>query len=56
MYSMQIENNVGFPSRAPILVVKEYDHWKVGMEKLLRCKEKKVKKYGGLSKKVLMFQ
>ena len=40
MYSMQIENRMGFPSRAPWLVVEEYDHWKVRMERFLLGKEK----------------
>ena len=40
MYSMQITNIMGFPFRAPFLVVEEYDHWKVRMERFLVGKEK----------------
>ena len=40
MYSMQIANSVGCPSRAPFLVVEEYDHWKFRMERFLLGKEK----------------
>ena len=40
MYSMQIANSMGCPTHAPLLVVEEYDHWKVRMERLLHCKEK----------------
>lgn len=43
MYSMQIENSVGFPLRYPLLVVEGYDHWKVRIEWFLvgrqKCKE-----------------
>ena len=28
MYSMQIANSVGCPTRAQLLVVEEYEHWK----------------------------
>lgn len=37
---MQIGNSVGFPSRAPFLVIKEHDHWKVRMEIFVVGKEK----------------
>ena len=47
MYSMKIENSVGFPMHALLLVVEEYDHWKVRMERFLVSKEK-VKRYGDL--------
>ena len=40
MYSMQIANSVGCPTRAPLLVVEEYDHWKVIMERFLLAKKK----------------
>ena len=37
---MQIVNRVGCPSRAPLLVIEEYDHWKVRMEMFLLGKGK----------------
>ena len=40
MISMQIANSVGGPTRAPLLVVEEYDHWKVRMERFLLAKDK----------------
>ncbi|XP_052621758.1 uncharacterized protein LOC128127334 [Lactuca sativa] len=40
MISMQIANSVGGPTRAPLLVLEEYDHWKVRMERFLLAKEK----------------
>ena len=40
MISMQIENSIGGPTRAPLLIVEEYDHWKVRMERFLLAKEK----------------
>ena len=42
MYSMQIVNSMGCPTRVPLLVVEEYDHWKVIMEIFLLAKEKGV--------------
>lgn len=40
LYSMHICNNVGFHTQIPLLVVEEYDHWKIRMEHLLISKEK----------------
>ena len=37
---MQIANSAGCPTRSPVLVVEEYDHWKVRMERFLHGKEK----------------
>ena len=37
---MQIANSVGGLIRAPLLVVEEYDHWKVRMERFLLAKDK----------------
>ncbi|XP_023770935.1 uncharacterized protein LOC111919603 [Lactuca sativa] len=39
MISMQIANTMGGPTRSPLLVVEEYDHWKVRMEKFLLTKD-----------------
>ncbi|XP_052622501.1 uncharacterized protein LOC128127835 [Lactuca sativa] len=38
--SMQIANSVGGLTRSPLLVVEEYDHWKVRMERFLLAKDK----------------
>ena len=40
MLSMHIANSVGCPSRAPLLSVDEYDHWKLRMEQFLKGKDK----------------
>ena len=40
MYSVQIANNVGCPTHATLLVIEEYDHWTVRMERFLPAKEK----------------
>ena len=40
MISMQIANSVGGPTHALLLVVEEYDHWKVRMERFLLAKDK----------------
>lgn len=47
LYSMHITNNVGCPTRPSLLVVNEYDHWKIRMESFLTSKEKE-KKYRDL--------
>lgn len=33
---------MGCPTRAPLLIVEEYDHWKMRMERFLVAKEKGV--------------
>lgn len=39
---MKIANNMGCPTRTPLLVVEEYDHWKMRMERFFIGKEKGV--------------
>ena len=36
MVSMHIANSVGCHTRAPLLVIEEYSHWKIRMERFLR--------------------
>ena len=40
MHSIQITNSMVCPTCFPLLVVEEYDHWKVSMERYLLGKEK----------------
>lgn len=40
LYSMQIENSIGCPTRALLSIIEEYDHWEMKMERFLKPKDK----------------